>query len=235
MISAAVLAVVALAYLAARTTPLFAVNAVEVRGAPPSVAAEVETAVARFLGTSLVALDGDDLVRRVESLPTVVSARYDRAFPHTLRIFVEPERPVALVTFGDARWVVSERARVMRRAGEEELRAYPRIKLVLERAPTLGALLEDPAAVEPLGALASIDESFPTRVRTARLTDGELTLVLATETELRLGQPDDLARKLAAAARVLAALSAEERAGLAYLDVTLPERPVAATNPQVVG
>jgi cell division protein FtsQ len=235
MISAAVLAAVALAYLAARTTPLFAVNAVEVRGAPPSVAAEVETAVARFLGTSLVALDGDDLVRRVESLPTVVSARYDRAFPHTLRIFVEPERPVALVTFGDARWVVSERARVMRRAAEEELRAYPRIKLVLERAPTLGALLEDPAAVEPLGALASIDESFPTRVRTVRLTDGELTLVLATETELRLGQPDDLARKLAAAARVLAALSAEERAGLAYLDVTLPERPVAATNPQVVG
>jgi hypothetical protein len=41
--------------------------------------------------------------------------------------------------------------------------------------------------------------------------------------------------KLAAAASVLAALSRDERADLAYLDVSLPDRPVAANNPQVVG
>jgi cell division protein FtsQ len=234
-IAAAVLAALGLAYLAARTTPLFAIETVEVRGAPPRVATDVESAVARFLGTSLVALDGDELIRRVEGLPAVVSAHYDRAFPHTLKIFVVPEQPVALVTYGDGRWVVSRRGRVMRRADEGETRAYPRIKFDLARAPIPGAVLEHAALVEPLGALAAVPENFPVRIRTARLAEGELTLVLATGSELQLGQPADLDLKLAAATRVLSALSADERAALTYLDVSLPERPVAASNPQVVG
>ena len=231
----AVLLVVALAYVAARTTPLFAVDTVEVRGASPRVASEVETAVARFLGTSLVALDGDELLRRVESLPTVVSARYDRAFPHTLRVFVTPERPVALVAHRGTRWVVSERARVMRPAGPEEARAYARIPVELEQPPTPGAAFEEPSVLEPLRVLATVDKTFPVRIRTVRLLEGSLTLVLATKTEVRLGDADDLDLKLASAASVLRALSMAELAELAYIDVSLPERPVAGTNPQVAG
>jgi cell division protein FtsQ len=234
-IAAIVAAVVALAYLAARTTPLFAVRTVEVKGTSPAAAARVEAAVARFLGTSLVALDGDDVIRRVESLPIVVSADYDRAFPHTLTIFVEPERPVALVGYRGTRWLVSERGRVMRPAGEGELQAYPRIELSSTRAPALGETLDAPSVVVPLAALARVDKSFPERIRLAALVGGRLTLTLAEKTEVRLGEPVDVEVKLAAAASVLGALSAEERADLAYLDVSLPARPVAAPNPQVVG
>ena len=235
VIVAVVAAVVALAYLAARTTPLFAVRTVEVKGTSPAAAAQVETAVARFLGTSLVALDGDDLIRRVESLPIVVSADYDRAFPHTLTIFVEPERPVALVGYRGTRWLVSERGRVMRPAGEGELQAYPRIELSSPHAPALGETLDSPSVVVPLRALARVDRGFPERIRLAALAGGRVTLTLAEKTEIRLGEPVDVEAKLAAAAGVLGALSAEERADLAYLDVSLPERPVAAPNPQVVG
>jgi cell division protein FtsQ len=234
-IAGAVLLALTLAYLAARTTPLFAVKRIEVRGAPPKAAADVEGSVSRFLGTSLVALDGDDLIRRVESLPTVVSAEYDRAFPNTLTIFVQPERPVALVDERGVRWLVSERGRVMRRAEEGEGRRFPHIELQGTRPPALGETLEDPAVVVPLAALARVEKDFPARIRLAALTEGELILTLADETEVRLGEPADIEVKLAAAAGVLSALSAEERADLAYLDVSLPERPVAAANPQVVG
>jgi cell division protein FtsQ len=234
-IAGAVLLALTLAYLAARTTPLFAVKRIEVRGAPPKAAADMEGSVSRFLGTSLVALDGDDLIRRVESLPTVVSAEYDRAFPNTLTIFVQPERPVALVDQRGVRWLVSERGRVMRRAEEGEGRRFPHIELQGTRPPALGETLEDPAVVVPLAALARVEKDFPARIRLAALTEGELILTLADETEVRLGEPADIEVKLAAAAGVLSALSAEERADLAYLDVSLPERPVAAANPQVVG
>jgi cell division protein FtsQ len=234
-IAVAVAAVVALAYLAARTTPLFAVRTVEVKGASPESAAQVEAAVDRFLGTSLVGLDGDDLIRRVESLPIVVSADYDRAFPHTLTIFVQPERPVALVAYRGTRWLVSVRGRVMRRAQEGESQTYPRIELGGTRPPALGETLAAPAVLVPLEALAQVEKSFPVRIRLAVLAGGELTLTLEEKTEIRLGDPVDVDVKLAAAASVLSALSAEERADLAYVDVSLPERPVTAANPQVVG
>lgn len=235
VIAGAVLLALALAYLAARTTPLFAVKRIEVRGSAPEAAADVRTAVSRFLGTSLVALDGGDLIRRVESLPTVVSAEYDRAFPNTLTIFVQPERPVALVDQGGIRWVVSERGRVMRRAEEGEGRRFPHIEIEGTQPPVLGEMLDDPAVLVPLGALARVEKDFPARIRLAALTEGELMLTLGDETEVRLGEPADVELKLAAAASVLSALSAEERGSIAYLDVSLPERPVAAANPQVVG
>jgi cell division protein FtsQ len=235
LITGAVVIALALAYLAARTTPLFAVRTVEVSGAPASVSEEVMAAAARFKGTSLVALDGADLVRRLESLSTVVSARYDRAFPHTLRIFVVPERPIAVIGHGGAAWVVSERGRVVSRASRRERHTYPRIDLEAGSRLAPGQTIRDPRALAPLGALAKIGETFPVRVRAGRLEEGKLVLVLAASTELRLGEPADLEVKLAAAARVLHALSPDERARLAYLDVGLPERPVAAENPQVVG
>jgi cell division protein FtsQ len=234
LITAAIVVALALAYLAARTTPLFAVRTVEVSGAPASVSEDVKRATARFTGTSLVALDGADLIRRIESLPTVVSARYDRAFPHTLRIFVVPERPVAVLVHRGAGWVVSERGRVVSRAGRRGLDKYPRIEFEAAQGLTPGQTSRDPRALVPLQALAKIGETFPVRVRAGRLEAGKLVLVLGPSTELRLGEPVDLDVKLAAAARVLAALSHDDRARLAYLDVSLPERPVAANNTQVV-
>jgi cell division septal protein FtsQ len=235
LITSAVVLALALAYLAARTTPLFAVRTVEVLGAPASVSEEVRGAAARFTGTSLVALDGADLVRRIESLSTVVSARYDRGFPHTLRIFVVPERPVAVIAYRGAGWVVSERGRVVSRAGRRELHQYPKIDLQAARRLAPGQTIRDPRALAPLGALAKIGDAFPVRVHAARLDEEKLVLVLAASTELRLGEPVDLDVKLAAAARVLHAVSREERARLAYLDVSVPERPVAGENSQVVG
>ena len=80
------------AYALAGETSVFAVESIEVRGAPPVVAAEVRVALASYRGRSLVGLDGHTLERRVEALPTVFAVSYDRAFPHTLRLVVRAER-----------------------------------------------------------------------------------------------------------------------------------------------
>src|SRR6185437_5582471 len=71
-------------YALLRQSSAFAITHIEVAGAPAPIRADVKGAAAADVGTNLLALNGAELIRRIESLSTVVSARYDRAFPHTL-------------------------------------------------------------------------------------------------------------------------------------------------------
>ena len=80
----ALLAGAATAYGVARATPLFALQTVRVNGTTPAVARLVQEELRPLLGTSLLAIDTEDLVARVETLPDVRSAQFDRAFPHAL-------------------------------------------------------------------------------------------------------------------------------------------------------
>jgi hypothetical protein len=68
----------------------------------------------------------------------------------------------------------------------------------------------------------SADRDLFDRVREARDVEGDLTLVLGTGTEIRLGAADDLALQLAVAERVLEAAGP----GARYVDVSVPERAV---------
>jgi hypothetical protein len=76
------------------------------------------------------------------------------------------------------------------------------------------------AAVTPLGSLR-----FPARVVSASEANGELTLVLRSGIQLRLGAAADVRLKLAVAAKILPLVGADTR----YIDVSVPERPVAGT------
>jgi cell division protein FtsQ len=229
-----VCAVLALLYLAARETSVFAVRSIEVTGAPRSVRSAAENAAAPFVGESLAALDGRALLEELEALPSVRSATYDRAFPSTLRIFIQPEQSVAVAEVGEDRWVVSERGRVIRGAG-------PASPLPTFRAPELsgvqpGRFLTDATSKTVLAALVSVPERFPARITGVRFDGGALTFALRTEwgvLELRLGESAEVDVKLDVAALVLRSLSVDERASAAYLDVSVPERTVVGSNSQV--
>ena len=93
---------------ASRTsTPVFAVERVDVRGAPPELAREVTAATRDLVGQSLVAIDADEVEGTLRALPAVAGVSVDRAFPHTLVVKVAPERPVAVVRRGDSSWLVT--------------------------------------------------------------------------------------------------------------------------------
>jgi len=239
LIGAGILAALGLLYLGARETPVFALRTVEIQGAPPQVRQAVVQSVEETRGTSLVSLDGDAVVRRLEALPSVRSVSYDRAFPHTLRLVVVPEQPVAVVNQASNLWVVSERGRVIGRTSAAEAPDLPRLRYLPQAPLTAGQFVADEGTRTVLAALSEAPKRMPLPIHSARLEDGELTLVLAGEGETRpvllLGEPDEVGTKLRVAALVLRKLGAEERAALAYLDVTLPDRPVASSNPIVSG
>ncbi len=222
----ALLALAAGAYTAARETSVFAVRSVEVRGARPAVAAQVERELAPALGQSLLALDLTRLRHRAEALPTVLAVSFDRAFPYTLNIVVTPERPVAVARQGAGSWLLSARGRVMGELDRGARRGLPRLWLKRDVKIEVGALLtgETASAVRAVAPLARTP--LPGRVSLVRVTPDELTLVQRSGLEVRLGDASDLALKLAVARRILPAL-----AGVGgYLDVSVPERPVAGQN-----
>jgi cell division protein FtsQ len=223
-------------YAAARTTAVFAIREIEVEGAPPALARQIGELLGPLAGTSLVALDGDDLVARVEAIPQVLSARYDRAFPHTLVVTVERELPAAVLRRGPESWLVSERGRVIRKVERGAQPRLPRVWVARRVAVERGTIVAAPHAVRGIRAATAVAPGgLPARVRTVRVDERELTFLLASGIELRLGDESDLQLKLAVAARILPALPPPSAGGPRYLDVGVPERAVAGTNSQVEG
>ena len=209
-------------YAAARTTSAFAVEQIAVEGAPPDVAAQVRKALAPAMGESLLGIDLPELAQRAESVPMVAGAAFDRGFPHTLRIAVVPEVPVAVLRQGSSSWLAASSGRVVGELGRGARPGLPRVWLKRDVEILLGERigglqLRAVTAVAPLRS-----RPLPVAVGSVVATPDELTLVLRTGLELRLGDGSDLPVKLEVARHVLPRLGGVG----GYLDVSVPERPV---------
>jgi len=229
----ALVALAAGAYAVARQSSMFAIETLDVSGASPATESAVRKALAPLEGTSLLSLGAADVERRTGALPAVVWATYDRAFPHTLRVTIREERPVAVLRRGPDSFLVSARGRVIRPLEPRVLLALPRIWVTRSTGVDVGATLagDAGAAVDALVPLSRL--RLPVHVASAEATSGQLSLRLRTGLELRLGTAQDLLLKLSIARQILPTLSA---AAGAYLDVSVPDRPVSgAVNPQVQG
>jgi len=217
------------AYVAASRTGVFALQRIEVEGAPPAVAAQVRLTLDPYTGRSLVRFDSGDAARRLSTISAIAGAKFDRAFPHTLKVRVRTERPVAVLRRGADAWLVSATARVLRPL-ERPYPRLPRIWLPRSADVAVNATLGGPGA-QGVAALAPLKPlKVGARVTQVRTGDGGLTLVLASGTEVRLGDSGDLRLKLSIAKQLLPLT-----VGSPYLDVSVPERPVAGANPQVAG
>ena len=214
---------VLLALVVARETPLFGVRAIEVTGAPPGVQRQVERALEDRRGESLVGLDLDAAQTDIAALPTVAAVAFDRAYPHTLRVTVLPERPVAVVRQGAAAFVVSERGRVIASVPRTRRPELARIWVSRDVPLAPGAIVDGELRIA-VGAVAPLaGVRFPGRVVSVATGEDQLTLRLRSGLELRLGEPTHVDLKLAVAGRVLPLLPA----GSGYLDLSVPDRPVA--------
>jgi cell division protein FtsQ len=210
-------------YWIAYATPIFAVEHVDVRGAPPALSRQVIGATRDLSGRSLVAIDAGDVEGKLRALPEVAGVSVDRAFPHTLVVRVAPERPVAVIRRGHFAWLATGAGKVVREIETGTQRALPRLWLARGTTVRVGGRV--PAGlVSATRALAAAHAAgLGGRVKGVRTTGDELMLVLRHGTEVRLGRPADVGLKLAIARRVLGAVDG----GVSYVDVSVPQRPVA--------
>ena len=229
LVAAAIAALASAAYAGARTTSVFAVREIRVVGAPPAVASEVRRTLTPVVGESLVGLKSTALDARIAPLADVVEARYDHAYPHTLVVHARPERPLLVLRRASESWLVSARGRVLRPLPRGALPDLPRVWVSRDLGVRVGAVLADAEVRRAVATVAAIPAGPLEAVRTVRVA-GELTLALRSGVEVRLGDSADLALKLRVARRVLP-LAGRVR----YLDVSVPARAVAHSNPQVQG
>jgi cell division protein FtsQ len=221
----AIVAAVLVAYWGARVTSVFAVDKVEIQGAPPAVEREVRQVAGGALGTSLLAVDARAIEDAVRALPSVAGVSVDRAFPHTLVVRVAPERAVAVARRADSAWLVTGSGKVVREIATGTERGYPRLWLAKNVTIRIGGTVPEAFIPATRALAAAQDVSLPRRVKGIRSESGQLTLVFHRGPEIRLGSDADLRLKLTVAARVLRLL--EE--GTLYLDVSVPDMPVSST------
>ncbi len=229
-----VVAGLALLYALARVTPIFAVRAVAVEAPSRALEAETRAVLDGYAGTSLVALDAADVESRLRAVPTVRSASVDRAFPHTLVVRVEGERPLAVVRGGPAAWLVAESGRVVAAIEPGTRRRLPRLVIPVPEPLAPGETLADGRATVALGVLRALPPRLAKSALSVRVESGNVELMLRNRIEVGLGEAVEIDTKLAAAAAVLRALSSEERAGTSYIDASVPERVVVGASTQPV-
>src|SRR5207237_9543768 len=142
--------------------------------------------------------------------------------------------PVAVAGEGGGAWLGSGEARVIAPARAGARPGLPRLWLTEPGKPQVGAALTDRLGLRAVRALALARKAhFPARITMVRARAHELTFRLESGLELRLGDLRAIPLKLAVASRVLPELS--RSGGSGYLDVSVPERPVAGKtlNPKV--
>jgi cell division septal protein FtsQ len=219
-------------YLGARETAVFSVHSIEVTTEPSGQARLVEGALAPLAGTSLLEIDEAAIARRLEKLPHVHLLGYDRSFPDGLHVVVSVERPVAVLRRANENWLVSGEGRVLRKLDRRLRRPLPVVWIPRAVEPEIGMLLRAEKPARAVAALATMRASAPSFLRRIwYVADGAqgLVVVLHDRFEVRVGNASDLALKLEVARRVLAELRASG-ATATYVDVAVPERPVAGTT-----
>jgi cell division protein FtsQ len=224
LVGFAIVAAVLGAYWGARATSVFAVEHVEIQGAPPLVTREVRALTAATVGTSLLDVDARKLEDRLRAHPAIAGASVDRAFPHTLVVKVAAERPVAVVRRGSGAWLVTGAGRVIAEIQTGTQRELPRLWVTRGVGVSVGGTLPG-NQVGATRTLAAAQETGLRRVKGVRSKDGQLTLALTRGPEIRLGGAVDVLLKVTVAARVLPLVED----GTLYLDVSVPERPVAGS------
>ena len=214
---------IGVAYWVAYATPVFAVERVVVRGAPPELSREVMRATRDLVGRSLVAIDAEQVEGKLRALPSVAGVSVDRAFPDSLVVRVAPERAVAVIRRGRSAWLATGAGMVIREIETGTERRLPR--LWVRRGTTIRVGGRIPAGLlSATHALAGAHAvGLGGRVKGVRLEGDELTLVLRRGMELRLGRSADVRMKLAIAREVLGLVDG----GTTYVDVSVPQRPVA--------
>ena len=216
---AVLLAVLAPFALWIRNSSLVRVDEVSVTGIHGSQAAQIRRAL-ESAGRDMTTLHVREsaLLSAVAAYPVVRSLRTETDFPHGLRITVNAYEPVAAIRAGSRLTAVAGDGTLLRGSATRDL------PVVAIRARRGGDGIARGEALGAVQLLAAAPRALRSRV--ARLYRGPrgLTTTMHDGPKLYLGGAARPSAKWAAAAQVLASSTSR---GASYLDLRVPERPVA--------
>jgi cell division protein FtsQ len=217
------LVVLGAAFLWLRDSPLVAVKQVEITGVDGAQAGEIREALtdaAREMTTLHVREDA--LRDAVATYPVVRTLSADAEFPHRLRITVSSYEPVGAMQLGGRAVAVAADGTVLDGAPTRGL------AVIAADGSAAGTAITGTMARRLVRLLASAPASLRGKVARAYRGPRGLAAQLEDGPRLDFGDISRLRAKWLAAAAVLAD---EDSRGATYVDVSLPERPVAGPLP----
>jgi cell division protein FtsQ len=202
-----------------RTSSLVGVDSVTITGAEGRQAGEIrDVLTAASLDMTTLAVDEGALRRAVSGYPVVRSLRTSTDFPHRLRSTVQTYRPVAALQAGGALTAVAADGTLLRGSAAKNL---PLVGT--RRAPT-GDRVGDAATRRAIAVVGAAPAALRHRVERVFRGSRGLAATVSGGPKLYFGGGRRLRAKWSAAAQVLARSDAR---GASYIDVRIPERPVA--------
>jgi cell division protein FtsQ len=220
LVVAVALAVLAPLALWLRSSSLVRVSEVVVTGVHGPQAAEIRVALAD-VGREMTTLTVRDeaLLSAVEPYSIVRSLRTETDFPHRLRITINAYEPVAALQTPGGRLTAVAGDGTLLRGG-----ATRGVAVVGVKAAASGDRVRDAPTLRAIELLAAAPA--PLRARVARVFGGRrgLALTVRAGPKLYFGGAARFEAKWGAAAAVLSHGSAR---GASYVDLSVPERPVA--------
>ncbi len=236
-VSAATLALAGVGYAGLRAAGAFSVDAIRVTGTSGEAQRAVLAAAdARAGSRSLLAVDPTRLAAALQALPTVQRAHVDRDFPHTLRVSIVPERPVATARLSGQVVVVAASGRILPAgAGSGPL---PSVTVPPGLAGRPGGYVVLAGVRREVAVAAALPRSFPAAVASVAATSDGLVATTGTGAQIRLGDETDLRSKLEIAGRILRGMPASSRSRVRYVEVSAPAFPAVMTgipNPATAG
>jgi cell division protein FtsQ len=217
----AIAVIVLAAYLVfLRNSSLVAVDEVEVSGVTANRERVTAALVRAAEDMTTLHVREDDLRKAVAAFPTVAGLSADPDFPHGLRIDVRERLPVAVAKVEGEPTGVSADGFVL--AGVD---FDPKELPSLDADTTEGGRLGDEGAAQA-AILGGAPEQLRPRLRSATwdLDRGGVVIELDGAPELRFGESEDASAKWQA---LVAVLSDSELGSPAYVDLSVPERPVS--------
>lgn len=193
----------------------------------------------RFLGRNLFRVRTDDVEQALSPLLFVSGVRIDRDFPSTLRVRVREHAPAAYVLAGDGWYLVSREGVVLGAVRDEDrsskvalqkgprdvVRRLPAVRAAADRLKR-GTRVDDGDVEAALLVLRALSAETAAQVASVRTTAGGLRLRLRSAVTVDLGATTRLAAKATALAAVTS-YYAEQQVAATYIDVSVPDRPVA--------
>lgn len=160
----------------------------------------------------------EELTDAAKAYPIVRSVSAKADFPHTLRIAVNAYQPVALLRAGNQSIAVASNGTLLRGSPTDGL------AVVALRTMPGGDRVRDPGPARAVRLMAAAPAAVRARVERMVISGRNLIAVLRDGPKLYFGDGARRVAKWSAAARVLADSASR---GASYVDLRLPERPVA--------
>ena len=215
-LAAAVIAAAAVAGGAWYTTSMYSplpIGEIAVTGASRDLEQQVLAATAVSPGQAFSEVDPGRVAAAVEAIEGIESARVDWVWWNTLSVTVVEQVPAAVIAMPDGLAVIDDEGQPIRRVAERPP------SLLLVEAPDEESLRSglDVAAEVPQPWVAQAEAVVVVNPRDIQLRLVDSTLVL-------LGNPEDVAEKLATAEKL-------RGSGAMVINVSVPERPALAELP----